>query len=54
MGGGGFTPRKTNVSLENEWLENVFPIEIVPFYGTFVCFRGFQDHKSQRWAVPLQ
>ena len=25
------TPRKTNMSLENQWLEDVFPIEIVPF-----------------------
>ena len=26
-----FTPRKTNMSPENQWLEDVFPIEIVPF-----------------------
>lgn len=26
LGGGGFILRKTNVSLENEWLENVCPI----------------------------
>ena len=32
-GEGEFTPRKTNVSLENECLENVCPIEIVPFMG---------------------
>ena len=25
------TPRKTNMSPENQWLEDVFPIEIVPF-----------------------
>ena len=25
------TPRKTNMSLENQWLEDVFPIETVPF-----------------------
>ena len=25
------TPLKTNVSLENQWLENVFPTKIVPF-----------------------
>ena len=24
-------PRKTNMSTENQWLEDVFPIEIVPF-----------------------
>ena len=26
-----YTPRKTNMSPENQWLEDVFPIEIVPF-----------------------
>ena len=25
------TPLKTNISPENQWLEDVFPIEIVPF-----------------------
>ncbi len=25
------TPRKTNMSPENQWLEDVFPIKIVPF-----------------------
>ena len=25
------TPRKTNMSPENQWSEDVFPIEIVPF-----------------------
>ena len=29
-----FTPRKTNMSPENQWLEDVFPIEIDAFYGT--------------------
>ena len=28
------TPLKTNMSLENQWLEDVYPIEIVPFKGT--------------------
>ena len=28
------TPLKTNMSPENEWLEDVFPTEIVPFQGT--------------------
>ena len=27
----GCTPRKTNIAPENQWLEDVFPIEIVPF-----------------------
>ena len=29
-----FTPRKTNMSPENHWLEDAFPIEIAPIYGT--------------------
>ena len=29
-----FTPRKTNMSPKNQWLEDVFPIERVPFQGT--------------------
>ena len=33
------TPLKTNMSVENQWLEDVFPIEIVPFRG-HVSFRG--------------
>ena len=33
------TPRKTNMSPENHWLEDVFPIEIVPFQAT-CCFSG--------------
>ena len=28
------TPWKINMSPENQWLEDVFPIEIVPFWGT--------------------
>ena len=29
--GGVITPRKTNMSPENQWLEDACPIEIVPF-----------------------
>ena len=29
-----YTPLKTNMSPENQWLEDVFPIEMVPFWGT--------------------
>ena len=29
-----YTPTKTNISPEKWWLEDVFPIEIVPFLGT--------------------
>ena len=32
---GQIIPPKTNISSpENQWLEDVFPIEIVPFWGT--------------------
>ena len=34
-----FTPWKTNMSPENQWLEDVFPIEIVPFQGTCWLFQ---------------
>ena len=31
-GGGGWTsPPKTNMSPENQWLEDVYPIELAPF-----------------------
>ena len=29
-----FTPLKTNMSPENQWLEDVFPTKIVHFFGT--------------------
>ena len=29
-----YTPLKTNMSPENQWLEDVFPTKIVPFLGT--------------------
>ena len=28
------------MSPENQWLEDVFPIEIVPFWGDMLIFRG--------------
>ena len=34
------TPPKTNMSPENWWLEDVFPIEIVPFVGDMLVFPG--------------
>ena len=34
------TPRKTNMSPENQWLEDVFPIEIVPLLGDMFVFGG--------------
>ena len=34
------TPRKTNMSPEHQWLEDVFLIEIVHFFRRHVRFRG--------------
>ena len=34
------TPLKTNMSPENQWLEDVFPTKIVPFLGFMLVFRG--------------
>ena len=31
---GETTPPRTNISPENQWLKDVFPIEIVSFWGT--------------------
>ena len=28
------------MSLENQWLEDVFPTKIVPFWGDMLVFRG--------------
>ena len=28
------TPQKTNMSPENQWFEDVFPIQIVPLWAT--------------------
>ena len=36
----GTTPPKTNMFSENWWLEDLFPIEIVPFKGDMLVFRG--------------
>ena len=35
------------MSPENQWLEDVFPIEIVPFQGTLLFFRGVAQFISQ-------
>ena len=35
------------MSFENQWFEDVSPIEIVPFCGTFVHFR----EGSTDWSV---
>ena len=34
------TPWKTNMSPENQWLGDVFPIEIVPFFRGHVSLSG--------------
>ena len=34
------TPRKTNMSPENQWLEDVFPIEMAPFLREMLVFVG--------------
>ena len=36
---------KTNMSLENQWLEDVFPTEIVPFLGDMLVFGGVNTLK---------
>ena len=41
------TSWKTNMSPENLWLEDVFPIEIYnPFLGGYVSFRGCTSTKN--------
>ena len=39
------------MSPENQWLEDVFPIEIVPFQGTFVSFRGCSDFEQRLTSI---
>ena len=41
-----FTPLKTNISTEKWWLEDVFPIEKVPFFWGHVNFQGCNDPKK--------
>ena len=38
-----YPPLKTNISPEKWWLEDAFPIEIVPSYGTFLSFLGYSQ-----------
>ena len=38
--------RKTNMSPENQWLEDVFPIELIPF-GDMLVFGGVLEGASQ-------
>ena len=39
------------MSPENQWLEDVFPIEIIPFQGTFVSFRGCSDFEQRLTSI---
>ena len=40
------------MSPENQWLEDVFPIEIVPFWRTFMSFRGVLVMCSSKRILP--
>ena len=35
-----YTPQKFNMEPENQWLEDVFPTEIITFLGSMLIFRG--------------
>ena len=47
---------KTNMSLENQWLEDVFPTEIAHFYGGHVSFQGCMCYalKSSQEMYEMQ
>ena len=51
------TPLKTNMSPENQWLEDVFPVEIYsPFLGDILVFRGVQCQNLtdfEEWKVRV-
>ena len=40
------TPLKTNMSPKNQWLEDAFPIEIVPFFGDMLVFGGVSSEEK--------
>ena len=47
------TPRKTNMSPENQWLEDVFPTKIVPFWG-HVSFQGCRkEHDLNQTSMSM-
>ena len=49
------TPWKTNMSPENQVFEDAFPIEIVPFGGTFISFGGHSPIFSSKQIIqPLE
>ena len=35
-----YSPENERMSPENQWLEDVFPTKIAPFWGTFVSVQG--------------
>ena len=40
------------MSPENQWLEDVFPIEIIPFWGGYV-FGGFTLSWQEAFGTPF-
>ena len=46
------TPWKTKMSLENQWLQDVFPIKLVPFKGKLI-FMGVLYGERSRLVYPL-
>ena len=48
------THLKTNISPEKWWLEDVFPIGIVPFWGTYVSFLGCKGTKGFPAIFPYE
>ena len=45
-----FTPLKTNMSPENQWLEDVFPTEVAPFFFKLGYIRLFQGCNCFCWS----
>ena len=45
-------PGKPNMSPENQWLEDVFPLEIVPFLGDMFVFGGVPILKIRDFKEP--
>ena len=43
------TPRKTDMSPENQLLEDVFPIVNSPFLGDMLVFGGVRKNKKNIW-----
>ena len=41
------------MSPENQWLEDVFPIEKIPFWGTFVTVFGGVPGLGRKFLYPF-